>query len=206
MNWKMASVLETLPTELLKVIFENLSYAGGAALLQCSKNLHRRLEPSFYGTKNARDKAMYSACKRGNKETIRLALSYGADVSVIKWGPIPPGFEGAASRFNMRTLQLAARKPNLEAFSLLLQLGAKIDMLHPTGLNHLIHRLFRSGNEALLRTFFKSELSRQISRPYRRNLPLISMILRRAPFEVVKMLLDEGANPNRFERYKEARK
>jgi hypothetical protein len=204
----MDSLLETLPNELLDVLIGNLNNAGVASLLQCSKHLHRCLEPSFYGIKNVRDKAMHSACKRGNQETIRLALSYGADVSVVHWEPgghIYQQLGKAAGGLKMRTLQLAARKGNLETFSLLLNLGAKIDMARSKELNDLVCRLSTSGNETLLRTFLQSELSRQISRRCRINLPLIPMILRKAPFEFVKMLLDEGADPNQFLRHKEAR-
>jgi hypothetical protein len=140
---------------------------------------------------------MYSACKRGNNETIRLAISYGADVSVIDWG--------AVGGFKILTLQLAARNGNIKTFSLLLEFGAKIDVLNPTELNHLMRRLSRRGNEALLRAFLESELSKQIDQRCRSNLPLVSTILRQAPLEVVEMLLHEGADPNRFERHKDAR-
>jgi hypothetical protein len=193
----MEPLLENLPPELLDGVYENLKYVDRVSLLQCSKHLHRRLEPILYETKNVRDRAMYSACKRGNNETIRLAISYGADVSVIEWG--------AVGGFKILTLQLAARNGNIETFSLLLELGAKINVLNPTELHHLMRRLSRRGNEALLRTFLKSELSKQINQRCRSNLPLVSTILRKAPFEVVEMLLHEGADPNRFERHKDAR-
>jgi hypothetical protein len=194
----MAPPIESLPAELLDVITEQLDHADLALLIQCSKQLHHRIEPLLYASQAALDKAMFWGCKNGKLSTIHLAVSYGADVSIVYvrrrkrigyyYLPLLP------DKFPVLTLHLAARNHHVDAFKLLLELGAQIDgNVDACQLKHLMRRL--SINNVLLDHLLKAGLGPQVRERPNLSISLLSVIQFRGSVDVVRQLLDNGANP-----------
>ncbi|KAH9902108.1 hypothetical protein F4778DRAFT_109051 [Xylariomycetidae sp. FL2044] len=128
------SSLEWLPNELLDltlgwVIDHDLStlqdsstidFQSVAQLLQCSRFLSTRLEPLLYSTRQARNHAMRHGCETGNEFVIRKATRWGAYPGTIDI-PTPK-----ADYQPVFSLQVALDARQLDAFRLLLQLGAGV--------------------------------------------------------------------------------
>ncbi|PGH15494.1 hypothetical protein AJ80_05511 [Polytolypa hystricis UAMH7299] len=127
--------LTYLPLEILFCIVGYLSSHDPLSMLRCSKKLHHALEPVLYKRLDALNNAMYWACGTGNLATIRVAVSHGASVSTAYKIRRIAGPSRSPRAQNTRpkraektsTLYLAAMKRRLDAFNLLIELGARLD-------------------------------------------------------------------------------
>ncbi|KAH7348380.1 hypothetical protein BKA65DRAFT_500495 [Rhexocercosporidium sp. MPI-PUGE-AT-0058] len=182
----MASALETLIPELLDLIVENLgnNHAAINRMTQCSKSLYNRLRPVLYGSPASLERAMRSACRTGNVQTIQVAISYGAEVSTI------------GSYYRSSTLKLAAEKGHVEAFDLLVKLGASFDHPNVTHSPRLSRQLCSPVKEAVLFSFLKAGFA---SLPGI-ELSLCSIIRTGGSPDLVRAFLDHGIDINRHER------
>ncbi|KAF4629604.1 hypothetical protein G7Y89_g8537 [Cudoniella acicularis] len=216
----MASHIESLASELLDMIAVYLDLVEISRLLQCSRNLHRRLEPVLYADGNALNDAMLWACKNGSLRTIRLAVSYGARVSQVIVRKRVPKSDSLKS-FQPLTLHLAAKKGHADAFALLLELGAGITgsesdssqfkacplcvnfntvgYADSKSLQALVRhlRVGSVGTEVLLRHFLAAGLGPQI-REFARldptlDIPAAAIIHNGGSLDLVKIILDDGA-------------
>ncbi|KAH6673227.1 hypothetical protein B0J14DRAFT_66456 [Halenospora varia] len=196
----MSSALELLATELLDDILGALDRRGNARLLQCSKLLRHRIEPSLYGRMNVRNDAMLHACLNGNLPTIRLVVSYGAVISYV--------FPKIHTPFTISTLHLAARGGHANAFALLLEMGARIDQIQvqPIQQKAFMKRLYKCSpvSQHILRQFLKAGLGAQLRSCFQDqpefDISLVSLIQHDAPPELVKAFLDDGCPVNRLEK------
>ncbi|KAK2808831.1 hypothetical protein FQN50_004307 [Emmonsiellopsis sp. PD_5] len=196
------SSLETLPTELLLDIAARLGYPELSRLARCNKLLHRRVEPLIY--ENNHKEIMRWACANGNLAAIRLAASYGASVSWLEM-PKPGRFSGQTGieqqYSKILLLQLAARKNQANAFNLLIDLGARIEVfdMNLGMLRAMINTLCKLGNDVPLRRFLDMVLD---THDNLKNTPQLDVILlelvmtKQPPLDLVQPLLDRGANPN----------
>lgn len=203
------SSLERLAPELLEPIVDDLyrsSLVSTMSLLRCSQRLKRHIEPMLYTRKEIQNQALQWACIRGNTDIIRLLVSHGA----------PVGTYFRESRYQMGdplplfSLCLAAKHRRIEAFRLLLELGARVD--RPQGLQRcvqmaqlrqLVYHIFsrtsiRAGPE-LASLFFEAGLDVQIKKAGQAPdiyHPFIRLIKAGAPTDLVQLLLDRRADPN----------
>ncbi|RDL40747.1 uncharacterized protein BP5553_00726 [Venustampulla echinocandica] len=202
----MASMMESLVPELFHNILGQLSYAELARLLRCSKYLHYNIEPFLYRSEAAHSEAMRWACKTGNLQTIRLAISYGACVSTIKQPGRPNYSLDSSGNTRMEatdnvkglTLQLAARKHHVDAFALLLELGAGIGN-EESMQRKLMQLLCSRGRETLLRHFLNAGFGPQVIDRPGMYLSVVSIIRSGGSLDTVRILLDEGAQLDRLE-------
>jgi ankyrin repeat protein len=214
----MASRLETLPNEILDSILEYLinhdigtlserdclNYKPLSRLSQCSRFLHHRLEPLLYCTLDARNEAMRHGCMTGNLHVIRKAVSYGANPSVTKH---------VVSTY-APSLALALKCGQLEAYTLLLELGAGLtphdygDDLRKMGgfLKGFTQKLARPSGEAFLKAFVEARAETPYCKDDRRNtcsqawyvvskLRFPDVVSWASP-ALLEMLLDNGARLN----------
>ncbi|KAH9210788.1 hypothetical protein DL95DRAFT_526125 [Leptodontidium sp. 2 PMI_412] len=182
----MSSALELLIPELLDLIVNNLknNYAAISRMVQCSKCLYSRLKPMLYGSPAALERAMRRACKAGNVQTIQVATSYGAEVSAI------------GRYYRCSTLKLAAERGHVEAFDLLVKLGATFNYSNVTLSPRFSRLLCSPVKEAVLFSFLKAGFA---SVPGI-ELSLCSVIRTGGSPDLVQALLDHGLNINRHER------
>lgn len=183
-----------------------------------------------------RDRGMKAACRNGDAVAIRLALRFGASVSTVPVDLVAPGSkpvplvggtevnpnqnpdEAAAVVVKALTLQLAAKGRQIETFSHLISLGARLD--EPgTSIASIrsLMRLVTQGRDApaLLRLFFPSGanaplLARQLSQDMRDDALMALLEGYNSPFpslqplslgecvSFARALLDAGASPNHF--------
>jgi len=128
---------------------------------------------------------MRRACKTGNTHTIRLATSYGAHVSLID------------ARYNCcSTLKLAAERGHVEAFDLLVEMGATFDHSNVTLGPRFSRKLCSPVKEAVLFSFLKAGFASLKTI----ELSLPSVIRTGGSPELVKALLDHGIDVNKHER------
>ncbi|KAF4624683.1 hypothetical protein G7Y89_g13485 [Cudoniella acicularis] len=190
----MASAIELLVPELLDAILENMKLSERVCLLRCSKYLHCRIEPLIYGSKSVCNDAMFWACKHGSQPAICLAVSYGAYVSTVEVKRMKmPG------TVKVLTLHLAARKGHVDAFSLLLDLGARIPNVEPMQLRSLLRRLSRPIAEVILRRFLQAGLFSDLKGRSGNSgeFSLVRIIRGGASLDLVSLLLDYGVSLNR---------
>ncbi|KAG4435176.1 hypothetical protein IFR05_009345 [Cadophora sp. M221] len=182
----MSSALELLIPELLELIVDNLKndYAAISRMLRCSKCLYSRLKPVLYGSPAALERAMRRACKAGNTQTIRVATSYGAEVSTI------------GRYYRCSTLKLAAERGHVEAFDLLVKLGATFNHSNVTLSPRFSRSLCSTVKEAVLFSFLNAGF---VSVPGI-ELSLCLVIRTGGSPGLVRALLDHGLDINRHER------
>jgi hypothetical protein len=189
----MASAIECLPIELLDLLIGQLGYTELAHLVRCSKQLHHRIEPILYASHKALDNAMFWARKNGKLLTIRQAVLYGADVSIVN----APTSE-FPEEFPISTLHLAARKGYVDAFALLLELGARIDQnMKVNQFKCLLRNL--STNKLLLDLLLKAGLGSQLRERPDLRISLVSVIKSGGSMDVVRQFLDNGADERQHE-------
>lgn len=189
----MGSAIESLAPELSDGLANYLSLSELSRLMRTSRGLHRRLEPLLYVSQAARNEALRWACTRGQLSAIRRVIStYGASPSTVRvagtGGPSPTAL----------TLHLAARKGHLDAFKLLLELGARVDDSDATTtqLESLLRRLFSPPKPGFVQAFFEAGCGSQLpSRLLDRS--LVMLINKGASLDLVELALDSGASPNR---------
>lgn len=191
----MSSTIESLAPELSDGLASYLSLSELSRLMRTSRGLHRRLEPLLYVSQAARNEALRWACTRGQLSAIgRVISTYGASPSTVRLtetdGPSPATL----------TLHLAVRKGHLDAFRLLLELGARVDNRDATTtqLESLLRRLFSPPKPDFVRAFFEAGCGSQLpSRLLDRT--LVMLINKGASLDLVLLALDSGASPNRIQ-------
>ncbi|KAK8119418.1 uncharacterized protein PG998_004044 [Apiospora kogelbergensis] len=226
----MVSSLEALPNEILDSILEFLiSHTLGrlrdcdhldcmslARLSQCSHFLNRRLEPLLYGTHDARNAALRDGCVTGNLPAIRKATSYGANPGVLRRyisNKAVLHVDQATGYREFSSLQLALKARQLEAFKLLLELGAGItprDYSGVKGLDSQLKTFAERLAEVQSVAFLKAFVEARAETPYwqdgrKEECSQAKAVLSRLPFpEVVRWatpalletLVDNGASLN----------
>lgn len=205
----MSPALENLPTELLNLIIGFLDDSELANLLSCNKLLQRRIEPELYGTGFARNRAMRWGCRKGNLDSIRLALYYGACISTIENLTSSQTdlceSEGSFSKASkVSTLCLAAKNGKPEVFRALIRRGARIDdpEIAPNTLKRLIKSLSAPRLWPLLRLFLEARLGNQVPRNVQSQhnvLSVIPLIRSGAPPALMSLMIEQGANPNEIQ-------
>ncbi|KJZ71607.1 hypothetical protein HIM_09001 [Hirsutella minnesotensis 3608] len=195
--------ISSIPTELLVQITSGLGTRDLAALVLCCRTLHRRFEPSLYGTQERLMKVMRYDCLHGNPHIIDRAKSYGASISIV---PICVKRHGGSGeeQGGVLTLYLTAKANQLSTFRYLLDCGASIEGDKPNRLRPQIVRLMKKLAAPqiveLLHAFLEKGLDAQVR--YLRNgqiaWPLVPAILSGASPELVQLLLDKGADPNQL--------
>ncbi|KAJ0413368.1 hypothetical protein BJY00DRAFT_319861 [Aspergillus carlsbadensis] len=202
--------LLSLPVELLEQIISELDPADLARLMACNNRelvLHER---KLYNHKDTRDKAMLAACRLGLVRIIRrLVLDYRAPASSVPMSAVFPqprqcGVTGLLIHnpeyHRELTLYTTAAYGQVEAFSELLRLGARVDVrdIRPGGVTNLIERLFTPNNDwALLHVFYEGGLDAQVdstAHSWMRR-PILRVIQAkeqegRPPLRALQMLLD----------------
>ncbi|OIW22818.1 hypothetical protein CONLIGDRAFT_150755 [Coniochaeta ligniaria NRRL 30616] len=214
----MTSSLETLPRELLWQVVGYLSYSHATQLLQCSKRLRYNAEPAVYNSKDARNKAMQFACRTDRPNIIRLAVSYGASVNLTSSpleinSPAPQ----ESNWIQPLTLLRAMAHGSIDTFKTLLELGARLDGLDSEGytvtegvlldfvriLVSLVASPGIAGNpdgEEFFRASLEAGLDQQIEKLDKDGKiysPLAGLIENGASFDLIRTVLDRGADPNR---------
>ncbi|KAH7082822.1 hypothetical protein BKA63DRAFT_583954 [Paraphoma chrysanthemicola] len=175
-----ASPLEALPAEILDSILEylinhdigtlrdcnHLDCMSLSRLSQCSHFLNHRLEHLLYGTLDARNAALRYGCMTGNLHAIQKAASCGANSSVVQRYTLNNAVvhaEQATGYREVSSLQLALKAGQLEAFNLLLDLGAGFTpddyssiTISNSQLKTFAQRLAEPSNVAFLKTFMEA--------------------------------------------------
>ncbi|KAL5336318.1 hypothetical protein BJX70DRAFT_400819 [Aspergillus crustosus] len=204
--------LPLLPQELLFEIVSDLEDGEVARLMVANCELASRLEPVLYARDGARNRAMFWACRTGQTRLIRrLVLKYDTPVSAVIFYPKPPSSDFPDPGLIL-TLHIAAARGHIDAFCLLLELGARVDL---DGLATGVHRKFiqricsPSGDWELLRLYFEAGLNAQLRLGHHPSfaLPLFWVILNsrtqsKPPLAQVEMLLSRGAERVINEPYK----
>ncbi|KAL4966590.1 uncharacterized protein BDV14DRAFT_198715 [Aspergillus stella-maris] len=191
-----------LPPELIGLILADLSNFDLARLMAVTHELFLIFGPFLCDRDNGFNDAMFWACRSGLTRLIRrLVQYYAVDVSGIhlQWKPR----EGFPDRAYIPTLYIAAARGQVDAFRLLLKLGARVDIPGvPKGMTEKFVKRICSpvGNWALLRLFYKTGLDEQLRSRHHPSLtlPLFWVIhnssrLSEPPLDIVKMLLSRGA-------------
>ena len=189
---RMSSAIESLAPELSDGLAHYLSLGELSRLMRTSRGFYRRLEPLLYVSQAARNEALRWACNHGQISAIRRVIStYGASPSTVRIagtdGPSPTAL----------TLHLAARKGHLDAFKLLLELGARVDDIDATTaqLESLLRQLFSPPKPGFVRAFFEAGCGSQLpSRLLDRS--LVMLINNGASLDIVELALESGASPN----------
>ncbi|KAJ4391099.1 hypothetical protein N0V93_004714 [Gnomoniopsis smithogilvyi] len=237
----MASPLESLPFELLEAISyytrhtkakgidpdflpsrrsERSPYSHLARLVRTSKSLQYQIEPLLYSSDTSRTIALYRAIRKGNVDTIRKTISYGASPHAVRYG----------SRYHwcVPALYLAIKSQNLAAFQALVDHGADVRRFALWALSEpdhaglgeivgsptsggerlrkkLVRRLCQPSNEEFLRLLI-NEAAAELKDggglgseafPPIRHIPLVSIIQWAGP-DLVQLLLDRQADPNKI--------
>ncbi|PTB69775.1 ankyrin, partial [Trichoderma citrinoviride] len=167
--------LDAIPPELLTTIADFLpAQRDTNALARCSSRLHAILDPLLYrqNIKSSRSDALAWAAKTGNIQTVRKALSYGADPNnnhnnassssppkrgdfgALRWA-VAQGHldivrllvERGASLGDSMLVVTAARHGFDDILSLLLDHGADVDALGYLGKTPLLFAA-QEGNES----------------------------------------------------------
>ncbi|KAK4208007.1 hypothetical protein QBC37DRAFT_487125 [Rhypophila decipiens] len=182
----MNSLLESLPLELLTQITGSLEQRNISALMRTSRKLYHNLESSLYRSKEARNRALRWVCTHGHVNIIRRLISvYESSPSVVDRGGL--------------TLNLALKAQQLDAFQLLLQLGAGIDGQHEN--SHQLRTLVRelscsSASSEFARAFFKAGRAAQLPRRLL-DVSLMMMVRHQLPVDLVELVLNHGASVNK---------
>ncbi|KAK4443124.1 hypothetical protein QBC34DRAFT_417602 [Podospora aff. communis PSN243] len=204
------SPIEQLVQELLDVILNLVPLDDTARLARCSKCLHFRLQPVLLENEQRRARAMKWACEKGLNNMIRTLVScYGASPSLVvlrdrdRYG-VPTG---------TWTLHLAAKHHRVDTFDLLLDLGATLEhhAFRSSTAQAFVTNLCQPENrDTLLYSFLHAGLATQLEQQHRDQMLMTVLISgiglekwedERWPYlEVVRLLLDGGANPNFVQR------
>jgi ankyrin repeat protein len=194
--------MESLPTELLEIVALQLEIRDLARLMQCSRLLRERMKPWLYGTRDARNTAMIWACKHGELGVIRLATSYGASPSTVRlsqdlvnvWDAIY--VLSKKTPFEAYTLYLAADAGQVDAFKLLIKLGAHVHDDKFTKRQHegLMNKMCSSTDFVLLKLFLDAGLGKQVKESVLSH-GIVAAMSYKAGTDVVQRLLDSGATP-----------
>ncbi|RDW76307.1 uncharacterized protein DSM5745_06299 [Aspergillus mulundensis] len=185
-------MLASLPQELLDEITALLRPGDLARLMAVNHQLFLRIEPLVYSLPDAANQAMFWACRTGQAHFIqRLVLVHGAPVSTVLVHGAP-----------LLTLDIAAARGHLEAFRLLLNLGARVDVPGQAKRNHRMlikHVSCAATSRDLLRLFFEAGLDAQLRPAHHPSFilgkPLMWLVrtARQSPLEQVRLLLQRGA-------------
>ena len=166
----------------------------------CSNSLKKRLEPALYDPIIGRNKALRWACANCNPNVLHRAISYGASVSSLE---VPTQRSPGTPRpVTVLTLYLAVRHNRPDTFSLLLGLGATVDCPETGALRGQIKTIMRwlasPPNLGLLHTFLESRLDSHVRTIHCPAVawPLIPAISSGAGPDLVRLLLDHGADPD----------
>ncbi|KAI1502942.1 hypothetical protein F5X99DRAFT_426526 [Biscogniauxia marginata] len=203
--------MDTLPNEVFDNILSELSRSDKTMLLRCNKSFHQRIEPLLYDSELAKNEAMYYACRFANLEALRLAVSYGAPVSVVKkrgemryyWSRRLRGIIVITKHVRVLTLHLAAKSHDLATFKTLLELGAQVDdaSVRLKQVKTFMRCLSRRDCWALFRFFLQAGRGSQIAqRSKELSIALITLVRSEAPLELLALLLDNEADPNHVQR------
>ncbi|KAK7974498.1 hypothetical protein PG989_016346 [Apiospora arundinis] len=231
----MASHFEALPNEILDSILEYLinHRLGGlricahldclslARLSQCSQFLNRRLEPVLYGTHDARHAALRNGCVTGNLHAIRKAAACGANPGVLRRYITSTGapvhrvvhadYEAIHREYS--SLQMVLKARQLDAFNLLLELGAGFklgDYSDDKILNSQLKTFAEKLAEVRNVEFLKAFVAARADTPYwpdnrKETYSQAEAVLSRLPFPdvvrwaspaLLETLLDNGAQLN----------
>lgn len=223
-----ASPLEALPTEILDAILEylithdigtlreceHLDCMSLSRLSQCSHFLNHRLEPLLYGTLDARNAALRNGCMTGNLHAIQKATSCGANLSIVQLYILNNSVDHAEQATGYRevsSLQIALKAGQLEAYNLLLELGAGLtpsDYSNTSIMNSQLktfaQRLAEPSNVAFLKAFVEARAETPYWKDDRRDnhsqaLAVVSEIpfahiVRWASPTILETLLNNGAS------------
>lgn len=226
----MASPLEALPTEILDSIleylinhrigalrgYEHLDCMSLSRLSQCSHFLNNRLEPLLYGTIDARNAALRNGCMTGNLHAILKAASCGANPGVVRRYILNNAVVHAEQETSYRevsSLQVALKAEQLEAYNLLLDLGAGLTphdysnaKIMNSQLKAFAQRLAEPWNVAFLKAFVEARAETPYWKDNRRdNYSQAMAVVSRLPFAhvvrwasptLLETLLDNGAPLN----------
>ncbi|EOO01232.1 putative ankyrin repeat protein [Phaeoacremonium minimum UCRPA7] len=148
-------------------------------------------------------------CRTGSVDTIRLTVKYGADVNIV-------GDENLTGA-KILTLSLAAKHRRADAFECLLRLGSwfhDVDLppdIRAQQASHLVTHVCKcaaSNNQSerdVVRIFYDWALDWQVKRCGHGPdvyWPLVKLIASGVSVDVVRLLLDRGADVNRLDSYK----
>jgi len=193
----MECAIESLPNELMDNIIGHVDHIEISRLMQCNSSLKKRLEPQFYSSDEARNKAMFWACTHNQTTVIRtLVTNYASSASTVDLPSIYYPY-----RVRVLTLNLVVRKSLSEAFNLLLELGALVNNCN-IGVSQyqpwfLLRRLCRPSKWKLLtRLLDVVESSQNYLLKRQLDQTLILLIKFKAPLDLVKRVLDLGADPD----------
>ncbi|PLB49765.1 hypothetical protein P170DRAFT_409358 [Aspergillus steynii IBT 23096] len=195
--------IERLPTELLDAIVAYLESSELLPLLSCSLVLRSYTICVLSRRENGKDILMRWACLNGHLPIIRSLVSHGASASTIdiEWNHWDRRRERwVERRSKILTLCVAAARKQVQAFQLLLQLGARIDCpgVERRELPRLLDRICDPVVDwALLRLFYEHGLHTQVCITHypqlRRVIHRQASAATRGP---VQMLLEKGISPN----------
>ncbi|KAM7196726.1 hypothetical protein V8F20_006919 [Naviculisporaceae sp. PSN 640] len=181
----MASALESIPLELLAQIARSLQPEEISAMMRSSSTLYYQLEPSLYCSEDARNRAMRWACSYGHLYIIRRLVTV--------FNASPSGADGNW------TLGIALQAGQLDAFRLLLQLGARIDddragPAPQLQLRNVVRKLSCfPNNHEFARAFYQAGRAAELP-PDLLDLSLVLTIRCGLPVDLVQLLLDQGAS------------
>lgn len=231
-----ASPLEALPDELLDSILEHLiDHDIGklracdhmvcttlARLSQCSRFLHRRVEPLLYKTYDSHKAILQYGCSTGNLHAIRKAAACGFKLSVVqryvlnKHTVVCPHPE--ANEREKSSLGVAMEAGQFAAYKLLLDLGVGLSAHDYPGrkrvpintyqLHAFTWMLSQPENIRFLETFVEARAKTPYLKDNRKNTcsqvhAMISIldlayVVHWAPLALIETLIDHGASLNKI--------
>ena len=214
----MTTSFDLLPTELLDDIVQDLPIEDLASLWKNSHRFHHYL----FGSPSLVDSTFLWACKNGDVELIRGAVTQGADPSFAKapkqehasgqyeylrdvgwmqnWLRRRDALDAETGPFKVSTLGIVSRKGHLEAFKVLLDLGAALDDLPWSQHKVLVRNLQKVRGWPTWMHLMDSGLSSKLKCDQSGKLTLVAFIQRGAPVALIRKMLDSGADPNRIVR------
>lgn len=188
--------LDSLPVELILEISDYLTLDETATLASCNLYLMNCLHSKLWQTEASKNDIMVWACKSNNLILIKCAALNGANVSIVDFRSAPYPSPGRTIRGY--TLYLAVTFVHLEAFKLLLELGARVD---DPNVDKQLHDIMRNKCSFPCETwdFLPVCLDKGLDVEARQTIGLPSipiLVHSRASIKLIEMLLDKGADPN----------
>ncbi|RGP59217.1 ankyrin repeat-containing domain protein [Fusarium sporotrichioides] len=163
----MPQSLDTIPNELLDSILDQLCIGDVINLWKANNDMSHRMSSRLFGNPSALNRVMIWACKHGDGDVVRTAISHGAHPSHILVSPRdkhspplpkPSNNQPPVKEFYASTLYMVVLRDHGDALDVLLENGAEFKSLGPKEKKKLIDHFLQKKRWDTLRKLIKAGL------------------------------------------------